>query len=290
MRFSSLTPFLPNCLLPCRHTPAAGAEPVEFGIVGGGELGELGNMQMGRGGGEGGYTMVIFVMIIAIMSIMMGVAVQTVEFQMRREREAELIFRGQQYVEAIRLYRLRYGRYPMRLKEIWEANPRVIRKKWKDPITDSYDWGLIFLGQEGGQIGAGGVAGGRQPGLPNQPVATTTPGAGVGGTAGGGLAGGPRTGPGGEKVGPIVGVHTTSCEESIKVYEGRTTYCEWRFIQRDQRQQVGPGGRPGRPGRPTPGQPGGPGGPGQPGGTPPPGGGSGGRLPPPPLPTGTPYP
>jgi type II secretory pathway pseudopilin PulG len=249
---------------------------------------ESGNMPIRMVGREGGYTMIIFVMIIAIMSIMMGVAVQTVEFQMRREREAELIFRGQQYVEAIRLYRLRYGRYPMRLKEIWEANPRVVRKKWKDPITDSYDWGLIFLGQEGGQVGGGGAAGGRQPGLPNQPVPTTTPGAGVGGPAGGGLPGGSGRDQGGEKVGPIVGVHSISCEESVKVYEGRTTYCEWRFVHREQRQQGGPGGRPGRPGRPVPGQPGGPGGPGGPVGTPPTGGDGG--MPPPPLPTGTPYP
>ena len=250
--------------------------------------GEFGirNPDSGIGGREGGYTMIIFVMIIAIMSILMAVAVQTVEFQMKREREAELIFRGQQYVEAIRLFRLRFGRYPMRLKEIWEANPRVIRKKWKDPITDSYDWGLIFVGQEGGQIGRGGAAGGQQPGLPNQPVPTTTPGTGIGGSAGGGAPGGPGSRQGGEMVGPIVGVHSTSCDESVKVYEGRTTYCEWRFVHREQRQQGGARGRPGRPGRP--GQPGGPGGPGGPVGTPPPG--SGGRVPPPPLPTGTPYP
>ena len=47
----------------------------------------------------------IVVSTIAIMSIMMTVAVQTVEFQMRREREAELIFRGEQYVEAIRVFK-----------------------------------------------------------------------------------------------------------------------------------------------------------------------------------------
>jgi hypothetical protein len=44
------------------------------------------------------------------------------------------------------------------------------------------------------------------------------------------------------KVGPIIGVHSTSCDEAIKVYEGRTTYCEWRFIFKEEQQ--GPrGGR-----------------------------------------------
>ncbi len=97
---------------------------------------------------EAGFTLVMLVITIAIMSIMMGVAVQAVSFQMRREREAELIFRGQQYVEAIRIFKAKYGRNPMRMKEIWEADPKVIRKKWKDPITDSESWGIVLLGQE----------------------------------------------------------------------------------------------------------------------------------------------
>jgi hypothetical protein len=48
---------------------------------------------------------------------------------------------------------------------------------------------------------------------------------------------------GGEKVGPIIGVHSTSCKESIKVYEGRTRYCEWKFLYQEQQQQGG-GRRP----------------------------------------------
>jgi len=107
-------------------------------------------------GKEAGYTLVMFVIVIAVMSIAMGVAVQTASFQMQREKEAELIFRGQQFIEAIRLYKTKYGRYPMQLKEIYEAKPRVIRKKWKDPITDSESWGLIFLGQDGQQAGRRG--------------------------------------------------------------------------------------------------------------------------------------
>ena len=125
------------------------------------------NFELESGGRESGYTLVIIVLTIAIMSIFMAVAVQTVEFQMRREREAELIFRGQQYVEAIRLYKAKYGRHPMQLKEIWEAKPKVIRKPWKDPITDSEDWGLIFLGQEGRRIGP-------ENAFPGTPIATET--------------------------------------------------------------------------------------------------------------------
>lgn len=217
----------------------------------------------GDGGGERGYTLVIVVLVIALMSILMAVAVQTVDFQMRREREAELIFRGEQYVEAIRLYRMKYGRYPMRMKEIWEADPRVVRKKWKDPITDSENWGLIFLGQEGRRIGAENPLGGTPS--PTQTVTYEGSGLDRGERDEGGM-----TGPDGEKIGPIVGVHSTSCDESIKIYEGRTTYCEWQFVFREVRGGGGPrppsGGFP--PGK-TPTVPGGGG-----------GGGGGGGIPP----------
>jgi type II secretory pathway pseudopilin PulG len=213
-------------------------------------------------GPEAGYTMVMFVMIIAIMSISMGVAVQTAEFQMRREREAELIFRGKQFIEAIRLYKVKYGRYPMQLKEIYEAKPRVIRKRWKDPITDSENWGIIFLGQETRQFGGRGrqVVGPGGPqaafGADGRPVGTHTPYDGT--DRGKDESQAEQAGPEGlkpgepdafgqvsadRKMGPIIGVHSTSTDESIKVYEGHTTYSEWRFIYREDRQQRGgPGG------------------------------------------------
>jgi type II secretory pathway pseudopilin PulG len=228
----------------------------------------------GHGNGrERGYTLVIFVMAIAVMSIAMGVAVQTVEFQMRREREAELIFRGEQFIEAIRLYKVKYGRYPMQLKEIYEAKPRVVRKKWKDPITDSEKWGIIFLGQEGrpGQQGrqragpgaTGGSAFGDTNKLPNGPTSKYDgnsgnrrgQGQGTGTGLGVGQAGKGPLGTDGVKMGPIVGVHSTSCDEAIKIYEGRTTYCEWRFIYREQPQQGGAGGQTGRRSGKLPNQP-----------------------------------
>ena len=169
---------------------------------------------------EAGYTLVVFVMIIAVMAILMAAAVEIVSFQAQREREAELIFRGQQYVEGIRLYKQKYGRNPMRMKELWEADPRVLRQKWKDPVTDSEEWGLIFLGQEGRELTA---PGGRDRG--RRPTPTRTP-----------VFEREREG-GGEKVGPIIGVHSLSTDQSIKIYEGRTTYAEWKFVLQEAEQQ-----------------------------------------------------
>ncbi len=195
---------------------------------------------------EGGYTLVAFVVTLAVMSIMMGVAVQVISFQARREKEAELIFRGQQYVEAIRLYKMKYGRYPNSLKEIWTAKPRVIRKKWKDPITDSWYWGIVHPGQEGGKVGRGGGGPGRSFGTPT-PTVTPTPF--------------PTPAPGTPpeqlpmEVGPIIGVYSTSGEQSIKVWEGRTTYREWKFVYKEQKAGAGSGGKPPAPPGPPRGKP-----------------------------------
>jgi type II secretory pathway pseudopilin PulG len=166
---------------------------------------------------EGGFTLAVVIMVVAVMSIMMAAAVQIVSFEMRREREAELIFRGQQYVEGIRLFRQKYGRYPMRMKELWEADPRVLRKKWLDPMTGSEEWGLIYLGQEGQEVGGGTGRGGPRATPTRTPVFESR---GLGGE--------------GERVGPIIGVHSLATGNSIKVYEGRTSYQEWRFVYTEE--------------------------------------------------------
>ena len=157
-------------------------------------------------------------MVIAVMAIMMAAAVEIASFQAQREKEAELIFRGQQYVEGIRLYRQKYGRYPMRMKELWEADPRVLRKKWTDPITGSDHWGVIFQGEEGRELQPSKPWGDRVP----EPTPTRTP------------VFEHQRGDEGEKVGPIIGVHSLSTKTSIKVYEGRTEYDMWKFVLREE--------------------------------------------------------
>jgi hypothetical protein len=124
----------------------------------------------------------------------------------------------------------------MQMKELWEADPRVLRRKWKDPITDSDRWGLVYLGQQGQQVG-GPAAPGQAPlgGTPTR--ATRTPSFGDSDPASG------RPGPGGqgERVGPIIGVHSLSTEASIKVYKGRSTYNEWKFIFQEEGDTRGTG-------------------------------------------------
>ena len=163
---------------------------------------------------EGGYTLALLVMVIAVMAIMAGAAVQLASFQMQREKEAELIFRGEQYVEGIRLYRQKFGRYPVRMKELWEADPKVLRRKWTDPMTGTERWGVIFEGQQGQEM--------RAPGVDTRVTPTRTP-----------VFERNRQGEG-EKVGPIIGVHSLSTDQSIKIYQGRNQYNMWKFVLEDQ--------------------------------------------------------
>jgi len=193
---------------------------------------------------EAGFTLVMLMVILAVMAIAMGAAVQTVTFQAQREKEAELIFRGEQYVEAIRIFKNRYGRFPVTLKEMWEAKPRVLRRRWKDPITGSETWGLIHLGEEGQPIvpGRGGLpTSGPQPTPTPEPTPPPGPSGGL-----------PGIQPG-QQVGPIIGVRSTSCDDSIRIYEGRTRYCDWKFVFRENQGNQGSRVPPNQPpGQPTP--------------------------------------
>lgn len=181
----------------------------------------------------------------------------------QREKEAELVFRGEQYARAIGLYQKRSGPgvLPPNLDVLVEG--RFLRKKFTDPVTGE-DFDLLSPAQAAGgtsptaAAGRGGQVQGRG----------TPPGSGtVAGVAPGGRG----------AVGGIVGVASKSKEASLRVYNGRTHYNEWQFVYIAQapapNAQGQPGGRGGAGGTPQRGnQPPG-GGFGQPNGPSPAGGG-----------------
>jgi hypothetical protein len=79
----------------------------------------------------------------------------------RREREAELVFRGEQYKRAIALFQRRSGpgRLPASIDALVEG--RFLRKKYADPVTGQ-DFLLIRQGENpGAQPGtqSGGIVG-----------------------------------------------------------------------------------------------------------------------------------
>jgi type II secretory pathway pseudopilin PulG len=82
---------------------------------------------------------------ITLMLIAAAAAAPQIEFQIRREREEELIHRGVEYTRAIRMFTKRTGRFPNRLEELENTNGlRFIRKLYKDPVTGG-DFLLLHL-------------------------------------------------------------------------------------------------------------------------------------------------
>jgi type II secretory pathway pseudopilin PulG len=192
--------------------------------------------------------MAAVVVIMAIMAIMLTVAVQTATFHQKREKELELKFRGQQFVEAVRLFRARNGRFPLKLDELVKAKPRVLRKKWLDPITGKFDWVPVFFGQGGAAVAGGGAAAQGTPGPTPSPAPSPTPaGDDSGDESGGATHRGPSGGtktpqapfPAVDATGPIVGVHSRSRDESILVLNGRSHYSDWVFSLEQQNQAAG---------------------------------------------------
>jgi type II secretory pathway pseudopilin PulG len=94
---------------------------------------------------EAGYTLLVLTVLIAVLAVGLLVALPVWETQVRREKEAELLFRGRQYMEAVRLYTLKNpGRFPKTLDELVEG--RFLRRPFPDPMTKDGVWDLILQG------------------------------------------------------------------------------------------------------------------------------------------------
>src|SRR5262245_28992876 len=92
-----------------------------------------------------GYAMAALLVAMAVMSIMMSVAMPVWKQSAQREREEELIFRGTQYTHAIGLFQHKYANaFPPTIDVLIQE--RFLRKKFKDPITNS-DFQPLLQGQ-----------------------------------------------------------------------------------------------------------------------------------------------
>jgi len=175
------------------------------------------------------------------MAILMGAALPAYHTMARREKETELIFRGEQYARAIGMWQQKFANQPAPSVDVL-VEQRFLRKKYKDPITND----------EFQLLGAGAAA-------PGQTQQGTTP-PGRGGTQQGlqqakqavqsamqqaqeRLA---TLGGRGTAVGGIVGVTSKSEEKSLRLYNGRDTYNQWVFMP-IARGRAGGGARGGAP-------------------------------------------
>ena len=156
-----------------------------------------------------GYVLILVLLAVFVLTLSLLVAVPVLETQTKREKEEELIFRGLQYVEAIRLYQQKKpGAFPSSLEEL--IKQKCLRKLYPDPMSASGKWNLLLI----------------PPTTSTRLPAATAPS---------------QTG-GQEKLlvvpeeniksinnPQIIGVVSTSQEKSIRIYNGEEYYYRWLF-------------------------------------------------------------
>jgi type II secretory pathway pseudopilin PulG len=194
---------------------------------------------------QAGYNLVMIMVLLTVMTIAIAAALPSWSSIIRRDKEEELIFRGLQYAEAIRVFQNRFQRPPIRLEELIEVEPRSIRRLWKDPMTDGGKWALIPLQgptQVQVQPGVNQDENGQLPGGEDENGRDEN-----GEEGDGGKGFGPKKGEE-VQVGPFKGVHSRSGKSSYLLFNGRDRYDEWHFtvdlLLGSNPGMTGPGGDP----------------------------------------------
>jgi type II secretory pathway pseudopilin PulG len=166
--------------------------------------------------GEAGFNFVILMITVTVMMILVGAALPAWSNAVRRDKEEELIFRGLQYAEALRVFQQRFGQLPATLDDLVKTEPRSIRQLFPDPMTGRVDWVPIRanapVDAQGGQLQPGeeeGDGDGREPEDDE-------------GGLGGGLDGGVG-------MGPIRGVRSRSRGTALKTFLDKNRYDQWQF-------------------------------------------------------------
>jgi type II secretory pathway pseudopilin PulG len=184
------------------------------------------------------FSLMTLVVAATLLNIGVAAALPAWSHIIQHEKEEEVIFRGLQYAEAIRVFQVRFGRYPTNLRELKEAEPRCLRQLWKNPLQEDGRWALV-------PVGVGAPIPGT-PGAPNSLGGPNAPGAGAV-NPDGSKPGGPGQGTPqviwsekldeGQKLDfgaprnnlPIRGVYSPSSLEAKHMFMGKESIGEWQF-------------------------------------------------------------
>lgn len=111
-----------------------------------------------RGSREAGYAVLFAIFLVATVLIFAAAATPNILTQGRRLREQEAIWRGNQYIRAIRLYYQKNGKYPSSLEDLSKPNAagvHFLRKAYKEPMNSSDgSWRFIYVVPSGQLIGS----------------------------------------------------------------------------------------------------------------------------------------
>lgn len=153
-------------------------------------------MEKKRPSKEKGYSLLVAIFAVTIFSILILTARAHWETEIRRDLEAELIFRGRQYVIAIEKYvKKNNNLFPPNLDVLFEK--KFIRKLYPDPMSESGIWNIVMQSSRAGSK--------KLLIVPEEFVSKMLAQA------------------------RIIGVSSTSTAESYQEYRKKRQYHEWAF-------------------------------------------------------------
>ncbi len=180
------------------------------------------------GAADRGYALAALLIGLAVMGIVMSMALPVWSHAARRERELELIFRGEQYARAIGLYQRVYaGAYPPDIDTLVEE--RFLRRRYRDPMVADGEFRVVYqaeaselLGDAAGAAAVDDSGGAAGPGAARRASAFAAPAATPSAAA--------RRSPAEGLRGGVAGVVSRSAEGALRIYNGSTRYNEWVFV------------------------------------------------------------
>lgn len=109
-------------------------------------------------GTQGGYALLFVLFLVALVLIGASTAVLSQLTEGRREREAQMIWRGKQYQHAIARYYHKFGRFPTSIDDlvkVQNGEMRFLRQAYKDPMNaEDGSWRFIYVTPSGQLIGS----------------------------------------------------------------------------------------------------------------------------------------
>jgi type II secretory pathway pseudopilin PulG len=200
-----------------------------------------------------GYVLLALLLTVSLAVIATALAASTIAFEIRRDREEEMIHRGVQYSRAIRSYTKKTGHYPMDIHELFDPHGvKYLRKLYKDPITGK-DFRLLHTADIMSKTDLNaslhntngsddGLSTDANSGAPADAGITATANSNAQAQAGTnrtnssgpplfGVSGTGNNSPGDNPMGGmIIGVASVSKKKSIREFDHKNHYDQWLFF------------------------------------------------------------
>src|SRR5215472_10160761 len=114
--------------------------------------------QRSRSRRQEGFALVLVVFMATMLLIGAMLVAPSIRTADQREKEKEMIWRGQQYVRGTKLYNRKTGRFPTNVDDLIKpkiGSLRFMRQAYKDPMNQQDgSWRLIYVGPAGQLIGS----------------------------------------------------------------------------------------------------------------------------------------